>query len=445
MTIAPRNSDSIPPLDPNEGLVGHDGWVFLGNKYVFERDQALGTHVASDDHIARLAGWVRGMAEAAAAEKVPFLFIVSPAKWAVYPDKIPVSGKPGPSIFDRLQAALGRPDYLVDLRAPLIEARNIADTYSPLNSHWTDFGAAVAWKTIAGRLTDLFPAERFRHSDEEPGVETIDALNECAQLMGVQGENPWTVPVHARSLPNYEFIAHNFDHSLQVGSRQVDLLELPMQTLGHDASSSKKAFIIRDSTGTQISPFMVGAFAKTWQVFHNLAGAVRGPYFPGEAGLRANFIGRIRQYAPDVVLYIVTERYLGLDIDTDAYWAAFKDFENAKADAAHAWPHRPGCRHLRFDDDPTLSKSVCLDLSVFAASDGPRIVRLRLIAKESAAICLGYTQSNVPSSTWYWLEPGVNEVYQQVPAQIDLGHFWIAKHDDSSPLTLAEIEFRPLG
>lgn len=430
-------------LSSDIGVVGRDGWVFLGNQHSWDYNQALGCHEVAAEHVDRLAEWVRGMGDFSASRGIPFLFAVAPAKWAIYDDKLELPAERRPSLQDQLLERLADRDDVLDLRPPLRAARARADTYSPLNSHWTDFGAAIAWRAIAAHLSRAFPGETFDPFEGEPDVDTIDAMNECRELMGIEGPNPWTLPIYPRPLPEYDFITRKFDRLQQLGLRQADLLELPMQSDCQAALTGKRALIFRDSTGTQLSPFLTSTFRQSFQFFHMLAVWPDCPPFPSDLGLRCAFASRVEAFKPDVILYVTTERYLAHSINTGAYWSAQKAFDSAPDTHDYCWPMRAGHHFLRFDADLSLAKPVLLDFSDLLQDESGHVLRVRLSAKGAAALCFGFTYDNQPCSEWFWLEPGSNVIYFRVPTPILLGHFWIARHEQSAEVMLSELTVRP--
>ena len=120
-------------------------------------------------------------------------FFVVPAKWSGYADKMPAwtDGQVMPHVLDQLITADS--SSFPDLRPPLIAGRATADTYSALNSHWTQYGAFVGFQAIIDRLAERPSRARALPVPTLVGTTTEDTNNEFAGITGAPGPNNWTV------------------------------------------------------------------------------------------------------------------------------------------------------------------------------------------------------------------------------------------------------------
>ena len=143
-----------------------DGWVFWSDYQWENFSQALGRRTLSDREMSAWATAFGQLRDDLAADGIPLVILIAPAKWDAYPDKLPswASELRGATTLDRIR--LAHPDLpIVDVRAALSRARTGtaerpgANTYEPNNSHWTDYGGFVAWETLARCIASL--DERF--------------------------------------------------------------------------------------------------------------------------------------------------------------------------------------------------------------------------------------------------------------------------------------------
>lgn len=288
--------------NPGAAVVGQDGFVFLGDDFNHNFSQAIGRRVYSEHEtsdwleVLRLQqAWLKGRG-------ADVLFVVAPAKWSIYEDKLPgwVEKHQVHRSFDQLLAKRGDLP-LLDVRQELRDARRSTETYSPLNSHWTDYGAMIAWKRIGATLADLNPRMKGLYVPEYAGVVTEDAANEFDSMLGLKKKNPWTMPVYTSALPPYEVLDDQGNVTATLGgAEKTDLLYLPRRTRGGSKALPLKVLVMRDSMGNSLSPFFQAAFAETIQVDHRL----------GTPASATDLVPLVKKYNPDLVIYVMTERYL---------------------------------------------------------------------------------------------------------------------------------------
>ncbi len=439
---------------PDQFLVGRDDWIFLGNSFFRDYDQALGVFDPGEKHIDDLADWVNGMDRYFRQRNKTFIFAVAPAKWSIYSDKIPSRIVPGqgrtPSVFDRLLARLTpRPEGVIDLRPTLRKFRKAVATYSPLNSHWTDFGAYIAWTEISKHLETIFKGESFQFCSDAPKIEKVDIFNECAGLFGLEGENTWTRPIFSTPYYNYEFISGSEERSMQNGYRQVDLTELPMRTFTAGVPTDRKVLFVRDSFGNQISPFLTSAFRQTYQCFHHLIVTEAELADIEIHGTRDGLLGSINQFDPDVVIYMTTERYLAVPTRADTLWSSALRFEAAGEGRDARWPIKPqaGSRRggLEVDGNPRLLGPVAVKLGKTEGISFPLVLNASFFSAEKGTIGVEWMSDGESRSHRYWINAGLNEIYVPLPTMPDQAEIRIVKHGALGQIVLSQITARPVA
>lgn len=286
--------------DRSIAVAGRDGWLFLGDRFQSSFSQALGRVAADDAGIGRWAESVRSQEAWLAARGIGFAFVVSPAKWSVHPEKLPAwASFARVHPLDRLLATRASAQ-MPDLRGALREASRTTPTFSPFNSHWTNYGAWVAWREL---VHDLGKAQIPWGSLPIPSPRAIPIVagyNEYAGMLSLDLDNPWTGFEPEPPFPPYAIEAPDGTLSEVPGSTQTNLLDLPRVTRNARAPNPRTILLLRDSTADSMSLFFQASFARTVQVDHALAG-------PGERPDLAMLVDRHR---PDLVIWFVAERYL---------------------------------------------------------------------------------------------------------------------------------------
>jgi alginate O-acetyltransferase complex protein AlgJ len=143
---------------PTESVVlGKDGWLYYSSPsdgINLQDFSGLATLTGSqllaiDRNVSTLAARLR-------AEGVAFALLVAPGKPTIYPEHLPDGIRPlaGRTMFDQLsQHFAGRRDLLlVDPRPALLAAKGDPPLYYKTDTHWTEYGAWVAYRVLAAAL-----------------------------------------------------------------------------------------------------------------------------------------------------------------------------------------------------------------------------------------------------------------------------------------------------
>ena len=312
---------------PGAAVPGRDGWLFLGDDYVANFAQALGRRYYSRDEVqttvdaaTNRAAWLkqRGIASE--------LFVV-PAKWSVYADKLPAwtDGQVMPDVFDQLLKA--DTTSFPDLRPALKQGRSTSDTYSKLNSHWTQYGAFVGFQAIAAQLSKDHPELGALSVPTLTGTTTADANNEFAAISGAPGPNNWTQPVFSAPLPSYTLVKTDGSRSTVPGTQLLDITQMPLETENPAAGNSHRTIILADSATTSLSPYLAHAFGTTLMVRHWMDVPSQEP----------NLAALVESFHPDVVLTLVSERNLDIVTPDAPSWQAAVAYDKAKQPELGSW------------------------------------------------------------------------------------------------------------
>jgi hypothetical protein len=400
----------------NAARVGLDGWTFLGNEHNENFDQATRKRVISDDEARQWAETLDDQRAWLKTKGIPLLFVVGPMKASVYPEKLPhwaQAARVGkPSAIDQFTRFSG--DELLDVRPGLIREKATALTYSKLNSHWTDYGAYIAWQDVAKRLQRELPGFQAYGIAPVTRINHVNYGNEFDAMVNIHVPNAWDVPSLAEPTPVIE--AQNAQGAWVSlgGNPQTDVLDLPRHTRNPSANNHLKALVLRDSMGNSLSPFLQGAFAETFQEHHH--------FFPGST---LNLPGLVEKYKPDVVIYVMTERFSIAPLGNLFYWRSEKGYREASVGASPLM--------VRGTSGSAAASSGRFELTDRNPME-PAVVHLRLNSKFDGAIRLAYGQG-----------AGVKEFYESITAGANDLYFSLPSRPGNASINVATLDAKPFA
>jgi alginate O-acetyltransferase complex protein AlgJ len=285
-------------------LVGLDGWADWNDVQADNLSQAIGRSTLSNDEVGRWSSYLAVLDAELDSRGIPFYVVVTPMKWAVYPEKLPrwLQDLRGSGPIDQMMAAAGDLP-LIDVRAPLREAAESDPVFSRVNSHWTSYGAAVAWEQITRCLAATSPALTGLSTVPYDGVEALPGSNEFAPYGVESSVDDATVPVFTEPLAEVTRTDAQGATSTLPGETPTQLAQLPVETVTAGAQSDLSAFVMRDSFGDALSVYMQQSFAHTWQHSNGI---------DSSSGAVAALLAQIEEVQPDVVILQFAGRYLAL-------------------------------------------------------------------------------------------------------------------------------------
>jgi hypothetical protein len=283
---------------------GRDGWKFFTDYQSENFSQAIGRVTQSAKQRKAWASWIAKSQKTVERAGGRYHVVVAPANWAVYPQKLPVWAQKlrGTTSVQKLMNAHPKLPW-IDTRAALRKAAKKHDTYEPLDSHWTPYGGYVAWQAISKCLRAGGEQLKPVTAPALSGVGVMASSNEFAADGVKPGKPRRTYPIYAAPhpdttithLPDGAPIANSPDHV-------TDTIQAPLKTSTPAAQvPGATVLTLRDSTGNALSPLWSTSFGTTIQYGHGIN--QQGLVPPDLAELMAT-------YQPDVVLFVITERFL---------------------------------------------------------------------------------------------------------------------------------------
>lgn len=286
-------------------VLGEGGWAFWGDQVEENFSQSVGRRYLTVSEVDAWHDYFATLRDGLAGLGTDLYIVVSPSAGSVYADQLPewVSGIRGSTPLDQFLAA--SPDLpIVDVRADLIEASQSAATYTPNNSHWTDFGGYVGWQTIARCGNAMYPDSASMWVPAISAVETTAEYNEFASYGVDDVGAQWTVPVYSEELSDVSVTSAGSTSTVP-GDKALDLSLLPAETRVVDPSvragvGGGSALILRDSMGNALSTLWQQSFDQTWQLQHRYDDWSSPP----------NYAQLVEERNPDAVIVQFAERHL---------------------------------------------------------------------------------------------------------------------------------------
>lgn len=389
--------------NPGMALVGREGWVFYGDPFNANLAQAAGTRYYSDEDLAMWAQSIGEQQKWLASRGIPVVFIVAPAKWSIYPDKLPEGTKvTGTHIFDQLLKS--HPELsLIDVRPALKKGRDEADTYSKLNGHWTDYGAYVAWRDLVEQLQTIDPAVTPNSPPAYSSIGVADQGNEYADILKLHAPNPWTYPVLTEPLPDVQIVSSDGTTKTVPGKTQTDSLDMPREIVSPSASNSSRVLALCDSACRSLSPYLQSSYASTMQVRHAIDHPEQRPSVPY----------LVDTYKPTFALYVMTERNFNNVLADGPMWAAANAYDEAQQASVATWAPSGSANTLTVSADP--SESVPASIKWPRKSGAVDIAKLEIDAQAFGQLQLHVAKGAKTETISVQYPAGRSELFYALP------------------------------
>lgn len=236
-------------------LLGQNGMLFLG-------DDISSTQGAAPDPQASDAAWLalfQTMDAAFARRGVPLVQIIAPDKSAVLTEDLPPWLTPASAprvsrLGAQLQDLSGpAPVDLAGLFARARRADPTALLYHPTDTHWTEFGAALAMDAALAPLLEPSPGL--------PPLVVLEAVDHGGDLARMIGRQERVADIAPR-LPRPAGLACETPGGAAVDLVSIDPLPMARFTCRNPAAPAGHALVYMDSFGMAASPRLVAIFRK---------------------------------------------------------------------------------------------------------------------------------------------------------------------------------------
>jgi hypothetical protein len=146
----------------NQVVTGRDHWLFIAEEQMVEH--YLGLLKLPPQKLQAWQSLLEQRRDWLAARGIKYLFVIPPDKQTIYPEELPgwlVNAAPAGretklDQFLKYMQAHSTVEIL-DLRAPLLAAKQTAPTYLQNDTHWNRFGGFVACQEVIAKLSPFMP------------------------------------------------------------------------------------------------------------------------------------------------------------------------------------------------------------------------------------------------------------------------------------------------
>jgi alginate O-acetyltransferase complex protein AlgJ len=173
-------------------LIGKSGWLYFRGEdsKAFDR-WYRGNETVPDATLVALRDELLRRRDFLASHGIPFLVVVVPEKYSVYPEFLPdwATRIADRTPLDRLAADLVRYPRLqfIDLRRPLLKAKSDDRLYFQTDSHWNYLGATVGYNVLMAQVAQALPGLVVAPVARPPYVADVDYYSgDLAQMLGLQ-------------------------------------------------------------------------------------------------------------------------------------------------------------------------------------------------------------------------------------------------------------------
>lgn len=279
---------------------GQEGFLFLKTDDVVNMTQGQGRMSTSE--IARWAAHFGQVRAAFVQEDLPYTLIIGPNKHSIYPDRLPgwliSQDLDQTRTADVVRAARrGFGGNFVDTRKVLAQARRANRDillYHPTDTHWTEWGAALAVNEALNKVGIRLDLPRFDIVD-------LPRSGDLARMIGQQKRLSAQAPV----LPSGWSCIDSDAKPLSVVT--IDPLMPRRFSCGSETGRDEKVVAFIDSFGVSAVPYLAAGFKSVEFIWSDLAD-------PNHA----------KTLGADLVLQILVERKLSTKTPETILIAAVK-------------------------------------------------------------------------------------------------------------------------
>lgn len=265
-----------------EFLLGRNGRMFLGHYGGFDPRRFLSEQPFTPHSLALWRSTLQTRASRLAKLGIPYVFLIAPDAHSVYPDDLPPNmPRPQRTAGQIFVDAMGEIDNLkiVHTLDVLREATGGIDVYRKNDSHWSAYGAFLAYQELINALPSDLPLRK------------LTACDVSFQMKDTFGLFDAKLPTPVPSIANACAVAEE----VHEGYRRNGIFRTRC-----DAAQATAVFF-RDSFFTDMAPFARETFYRAWMV-----------------GATARlFYDLVREVKPDVVVTVTAERRLAIGYESD--------------------------------------------------------------------------------------------------------------------------------
>lgn len=173
-------------------LVGRDGWYFITQNRTM--DDFRGVIRLSPWELEKIKDTLEERKEWLAMSGIKYLLVIAPAKWEIYPEKVPghLNRVSDQTVLDQIISFLR--DHasieLLDLRRPLRELKSFYPVFYRTDTHWNSIGLFAAVQEIKKKLAEWVPGITTDRLEDYEIRKEQEYRGDLARMMGLEGTVP---------------------------------------------------------------------------------------------------------------------------------------------------------------------------------------------------------------------------------------------------------------
>ena len=274
-------------------LIGKEGWLYFKGEDAKALDRwHRGVDPFSEGQIIALRNEMLDRRGFLASRGIPFLLVVVPEKYSVYPEFLPEWAAPvtAQTSLDHVASEFARYPQLnfLDLRGPLLAAKTAQRVYYRTDSHWNYLGATVGYKELMREAVRLVPGLTIAPAQRPAYVPGVDYFSgDLAQMLGLPKElREEDIAPLGKILASAQTRCAQRDKSAESTDTEVYVYQCPN-------APRFTALVYRDSNAIPLIPMLAENFFRST--------------FVSSAQLNAALVDRLK---PDIVVEELVERTL---------------------------------------------------------------------------------------------------------------------------------------
>lgn len=247
-------------------VIGKDGWLFLNDSKTIDDHRGLAR--LTPLQLEAIMVDLEDKRKQFEKNGITYLRVIAPNKHSIYPEYLPdrLNQTGNPSRLDQLQAYLKKnaEPQILDLREPLMSAKQEYLLYQPTDNHWNSRGALVAYRSIIKKINQMFPQDIDRHNMSIIPDDAYESQGEQYILLGIKSPHPETRRPFMVKSPCAKR-KNKIDFPLPIKEKELP----PFSTECENASL--KVLVFRDSFFTALIPFFSEHFREviySWDPFY---------------------------------------------------------------------------------------------------------------------------------------------------------------------------------
>jgi alginate O-acetyltransferase complex protein AlgJ len=157
----------LPSVD-DKVAQGQDGWLFLANDSNDTMGQHAGARLLTGHQVEQWQYLLESRAAWLGMQGIPYYFVIAPDAHAIYPDMLPEgvqqgTTRPALQVLDRLRERDSWAPVFYPLEELLAERESLV--YPKTGSHWSEYGAFIAYRALMARIAELLPVRSLSREE----------------------------------------------------------------------------------------------------------------------------------------------------------------------------------------------------------------------------------------------------------------------------------------